>query len=253
MPPVKRSRSESTATIGPSASQTTTVTVSKPSRLVRQRTLRPKKSVIPRFPGVNTRGIGFPTEKIVDLTYADADQTIVTGAGSSIGLVYFGANDPFDPRYAVGGHQPRGFDQYTPVYSKYQVLASRIRVTYAFASSPAAVTVGIHTTSSTTAQTYAYDYIELGKTSHGFMPSDSSGMKTITHYVDVAKFFGLTQDAFQADDLTSSAVGSAPSTKLYYHLFAQAIAGGQGALTLPIYVEVTYRIRFFNCIDVAGS
>lgn len=40
----------------------------------------------------------------------------------------FRGNDLYDPQYAFGGAQPFGFDQMTPIYKKFYVQASRIRV-----------------------------------------------------------------------------------------------------------------------------
>lgn len=43
----------------------------------------------------------------------------------------FWCNGLYDPRHAVGGHQPRFFDQMMAIYNHYTVVNSRITVSYA--------------------------------------------------------------------------------------------------------------------------
>lgn len=49
----------------------------------------------------------------------------VTGVSKSLPFV---ANGCFDPYYPLGGHQPKGFDQWMAVYSHYNVVGSKINV-----------------------------------------------------------------------------------------------------------------------------
>jgi len=38
----------------------------------------------------------------------------------------------YDPEVALGGHQPRGFDQFTDVYNTFTVLGSKISVSWMY-------------------------------------------------------------------------------------------------------------------------
>jgi len=74
--------------------------------------------------------LAFPQEMRTKLRYVetfDLEPTNQTAVGFSIL-----ANGMYDPEVSVGGHQPRGFDQYTELYQKFTVKASKISVTFAY-------------------------------------------------------------------------------------------------------------------------
>ncbi len=58
------------------------------------------------------------------LKYNDV-QTLNPG-GAVPSLIVIRANDLFDPRDALGGHQPRGFDQIMTMYDHFTVIGSKI-------------------------------------------------------------------------------------------------------------------------------
>jgi len=60
------------------------------------------------------------------------DSLDFTPNSSSIIVKSFKANGLHDPQAALGGHQPRGFDEFMEVYKKFTVRASRISVTFSF-------------------------------------------------------------------------------------------------------------------------
>ena len=68
---------------------------------------------------------GFPVNQVVKLAYEDL---ITLSPGTARSQYTFRGNSLFDPDYTGTGHQPRYFDQYAEVYSKYKVLSSSIVV-----------------------------------------------------------------------------------------------------------------------------
>jgi len=72
--------------------------------------------------GVVIRPIGGVAERVITRHkyFAIGSQT---AAGLLSNFMYF-ANSMYDPEYAVGGHQPIGFDQMTALYRNYSVLKS---------------------------------------------------------------------------------------------------------------------------------
>lgn len=67
--------------------------------------------------------LGLPKKQVATLRYFE---TVTLNAG--IGVIasnVFRANSLFDPNVAVGGHQPRGFDQWMAFYGKGIVLGSK--------------------------------------------------------------------------------------------------------------------------------
>lgn len=68
---------------------------------------------------------GFPKNKIVKLRYVQEitlTTPAVTGLSKSLPFV---ANGCYDPYYPIGGHQPKGFDQWMTIYANYNVLGSK--------------------------------------------------------------------------------------------------------------------------------
>ena len=68
---------------------------------------------------------GFPKQKLVKLRYVQ-ELEIVTPTSGLSNSVPFVANGAYDPYYPIGGHQPKGFDQWMAVYSHFNVLGSKI-------------------------------------------------------------------------------------------------------------------------------
>lgn len=71
---------------------------------------------------------GFPSQKMVKLRYVDELRITSTIGNSNTQSVPFVANGLFDPYYPIGGHQPKGFDQWMAVYNHYNVLGAKINV-----------------------------------------------------------------------------------------------------------------------------
>ena len=95
----------------------------------------PKKQMI-RYRKRNARNkprktlpmAGFPNNKMVKMRYVD-EVRVATNLGSAMSKsVPFVANGLFDPYYPIGGHQPKGFDQWMAVYNHYNVVGAKITV-----------------------------------------------------------------------------------------------------------------------------
>jgi len=66
-------------------------------------------------------GTGFPVRMNVRLVYEDL---ITLSPGTPLASYVFRGNSLYDPDYTGTGHQPRYYDQLTPIYGRYKVLAS---------------------------------------------------------------------------------------------------------------------------------
>lgn len=74
-----------------------------------------------------SRSSGFPTSVMAKIRYVTSSFVQLTTA-SPIGAVAYFGNNPYDPRVALGGHQPYYFDQLMTLYNRYCVYGSKIRV-----------------------------------------------------------------------------------------------------------------------------
>lgn len=93
-----------------------------PARRVRRRTRRVK---MPKFPWFFADQ---PQRKFAKLKYVE-HYTTNGPAANAIVTKEYRANDLYDPRYAIGGHQPYGFDQIIAQYYHFTVLKSVCKVT----------------------------------------------------------------------------------------------------------------------------
>ncbi len=72
----------------------------------------------------------FPRTKKFRTRYVEYQVALDPGAAGTMASALFSWNGLYDPRTAVGGHQPIGFDQMMGMYNLYQVIGARARVTF---------------------------------------------------------------------------------------------------------------------------
>lgn len=85
---------------------------------------RSKRVVVPRDK------LGFATSMVSTLRYSTRVEFTPTGITTQ--ALTFRANDMYDPEAAVGGGQPRGFDQMMELYNNYTVTDSKIMVNWMY-------------------------------------------------------------------------------------------------------------------------
>lgn len=74
--------------------------------------------------------LAFPQEMSSTIRFVETVD-LTPSSETATGLAYL-ANGCYDPRVNLGGHQPRGFDQFAELYQKFTVKASKISVTFAY-------------------------------------------------------------------------------------------------------------------------
>lgn len=85
--------------------------------------------------------LAFPNKMRASLRYCDSINLDLTSIASDMGgqgvtndIVShsFRVNGCFDPDMAVGGHQPRGFDEYMNIYERFTVVSSKLTVQFMY-------------------------------------------------------------------------------------------------------------------------
>lgn len=108
----------------------------RPSRI---EALRRTQTRRPRASGRRSRNalvkvprnkIGFPQSMQSQLRFCKSLD--FTPNSATIGVKTFVANGMYDPDAAVGGHQPRGFDEFMNIYQKFTVKSARVSVTWTY-------------------------------------------------------------------------------------------------------------------------
>lgn len=68
----------------------------------------------------------FPRKLRQTLVYVESFPVTLNAVAFLTNWHTFRANGLFDPRFAIGGHQPMGFDQLMAIYSKYTVVGAKM-------------------------------------------------------------------------------------------------------------------------------
>lgn len=135
------------------------------------------------------------------------------------GVVTFRANGMFDPEVAVGGHQPRGFDQLMAFYDHFVVIGATITVYASVVSGGGSAIVSIQNRDSATAALTRTDVIEYGDKSTAILGSvDTERTAVLSHSVNIGKFLGRSS-VMSDPELKGSAVGD-PDEQAYFHVYA---------------------------------
>ena len=217
--------------------------------------------------------LGFPTSMVSTLRYTDridfAPTAITTLAHT------FGANDVYDPNVTGVGHQPRGFDEYTLLYDTFTVTSSKMSVNWMYegysgpsqvsatgalematedSADVSAVPPGIcgifKSNASYGASIDNMEQMEKDRTTWTVLNVQSSA-KTSSSSSNFNEFFGK-QDLVAADGYSGTTggfgVGSAPSEKVYFHVWASRGSNDypDGVCKLTAYITIEYRVTFTN-------
>lgn len=209
--------------------------------------------------------IGFPQSMSTQLRYCDAIDFSPNSA--TISLHTFLANGLYDPDTQIGGHQPRGFDEFMEVYKKFTVKGSRIAITWSYegyngpsqqmtTGAPAQsiqsasggvqavpAVVGMVIPSSEASVSGSVTSSQEIEKARWVTVTPQGEAKTISARAAPTDFFG--KDFLVGADGYTGTIGTDPSNKLYYHV----IAGLQHdeypvQIKLRANVTITYDVTF---------
>lgn len=187
----------------------------------------------------------------VMMPYFDSGLSIPTG-GAVGGLPYsyvFRANSLYDPDYTGVGHQPLGYDQFSPMYKQYCVVGVKIKARMrAFNTYP--MLMGCFVSSDLTLPSPTINIVENGPGvwTCGNVGAISAGYETggniqvVEYYLDIAKFTGSTD--VLGDDNLRATVGGAPTNIIYIHFWAS----NTGTQTLAANTQLDYVSLEFDVV-----
>jgi len=183
--------------------------------------------------------LAFPQSMSTKLRYVDSIDLAPTSS-TAVGHSFL-ANGMYDPDTATGGHQPRGFDQYTELYRKFTVKSSKISVTFSyegymgaaagdatgkpslgiyaknandFPAPPAAICL-IHKSVETNATGTIETFQERDRTKWKTIVPTSDA-RTVSTGLRSSEFFG--KDFLVGADGYTGTDSADPTNKLYYHV-----------------------------------
>lgn len=256
----KRQRSRYSFETGPRPSRTDML-----RRLQRRRPSRLKsRNALVRVP---RNKLGFPQEMSTTLRYVTTFALEpVSSSASGISIL---ANDLYDPEVSVGGHQPRGFDEFIAQYKKFTVTSSKVSVTFAYegylgappgvVDSTGAPVQQIEDTGANVAAAPSVICLvhkatgaNVTGTINNFQEQDrtrwctitpTGEAKTVRTSLTAREFFG--KDFLVGSDGYTGTVAGSPTNLLYYHIMAgRNDDGPSGKVHIQANIVVEYKVTF---------
>ena len=169
-------------------------------------------------------------------------------------FVYRG-NSCFDPDFAVGGTQPLAFDQWSALYTRYRVLASkcqfRVKNNAPDGNALLMIVAPLVTNSAITNR----ELLSEQRYAESAFVGDSNGMdvKTITSYMDTASVRGVPKEAVRIDGAYSALVTGNPGLEWYWHCAAYDASNSLGNVAFDFQVTITYYVEFFEVSTLSRS
>ncbi len=195
-------------------------------------------------------GTGIPPRIMVSLKYCDV---LSISSGTAYGQYTFRGNSLFDPDYTATGHQPRYFDQYGALYSKYKVISSSIRVSLSnySTSSSCIMTVTPHSEILTLTSYPVAAEQPLTKRTEQVPVSTRMGAKnTVIHFATSAGILGLSPAQLASEDY-SALIGANPLSVWYWNI---GFFNPQGAnVSATVDVDMVYDALFYDRLDPGQS
>lgn len=183
------------------------VTAAKKAKTVRT----PAVSGIPRISfrtGAGGNALNVP------FIYAEKFTINPPAAGLLAGYV-FSLNNLFDPNVTGVGHQPVNYDQYTAMFTTYQVYRCEARITV---WAPGSQMITGVTVSRDPAVPSAFEVaIENGMTEWKGCDANGSGqgVREFTMDIDLPKLWGMSHKQYMGDDRTRSQMTTFPLEQAY--------------------------------------
>lgn len=190
--------------------------------------------------------IGLPSEMWVQLMYHET-QTYTHTSGAMGNQVYR-ANSVYDPRYAVGGHQPTGFDELAALYQRYLVTAASLKVeasclTAGGSNIPLTVAIVpcLEVNTLTDIDTAVEQPLAKSITYSG-SASDTSTYISKTCYLNVRKLFGVRT----LDDVDySAAVTTDPNQACFFDCYMRPANQASTSISAVTFT-IKYWVKFYK-------
>ena len=184
--------------------------------------------------------------QFVKMSYSDV-YTITTG--SSVVTQLMRGNNLYDPDFTGAGHQPRGFDQYTPLYKQWVVYGSKIGCRFTTNGTFPINCVLLPRVIGPILPAKATAYAETKYGKLKTMVKQASSPTFLGGYMSTAKMFGRTPASITAEFIFHGDNASGPSAggEWYWVAGVQAI-DGVTVETVYVTLTITYYAKFFERI-----
>lgn len=212
------------------------------------KTYKRARAKTPNQRAVMTKSLTAPAGLVVTLRYSaryDLDTAL-----SDFNVAIFRALGAYDPEYAVGGHQPLGFDSWSTMYNRYRVLQTKCTVDYIANDATNHLTVTPFLclketdTVFSNADTFREQpYCKWGPT----LIADGVSSCRLSQICNTANFEG-DSGALYDKDYTAPTSGL-PNREIYFFVGAQGGDINDTSVVCKVLVNLEYKIRFHDRFD----
>lgn len=184
------------------------------------------------------------------LRYGETFNTTIPAANATASFAYYG-NSLYDPRVAIGGHQPYSLDTWTQFYKRYRVFGSKIKVVAshnrtlnesAFNNANGLTLYVVPVTDSTVVQEDAL--MEMPRvryrTNWGLYPAKPA---RVSHYATTRQIWGVSKSTASTNAEFSADMSANPASPWYWWIVASRPDidfGGLYNQNVYIHVRITY-------------
>jgi len=195
--------------------------------------------------------VGFPKTKIVKQRYVDS--VLLTSTTGSLATNIWRANSPYDPYYAVGGHQALGFDQWFNFYNHYIVLGAKATCRFTFTSGSVPIQIGILLNNSATLSATGYSGLnEQGRCKDQVLNASSAAKPTVLTKKYSAKKFHNVKDLKDNFDELGALVTTDPTATALFILFAQS-QDLLSTVSCRVVIEIDYIVMYSTPKELTQS
>lgn len=227
--------------------------VKKPYKKRSYRTTKPAISNSNSYKNTIQRGyLPFGSSYYFKLPYSSTH--VLTSLNTALAATFqFNLGSCFDPQTSIGGHQPFQWDQISPLYTNYRVLATKYEVTF---SDPTIdgmwCGVQVRNPESTTAGGQTLDYIRERRLTN-MQPINNTGSqkKKFEAYVELHKLYGETKNQWMNNAANKASVNGNPATTPLLELLLVNPLSDIGTITVN--VRIIYYGVLTEPVTVAQS
>lgn len=229
----------------------------RPRRVNRRRGMRRRRNYRARIATtgitrVVNMGLGLPAKLRVKLTFDSGTITYTTGGAGN--QQTYAANSLFDPVVALGGTQPRFFDQYAALYNVYNVAACLVQVQGQIVNSSAATSTGeIFLQWAPAGISLFGDHSSLDeyKQFRGRLVNSEKPFY-LRKYLKISDIEGVRPQHVQDDDLYSALVTANPSRVPQIGVTSFSF-DDITTVSWAVRTKITYYATFYNLKNVTSS
>lgn len=187
----------------------------------------------------------FPDRVFTELKYAQLQSTgnITKGAAYEY---FFRGNSVFDPDFTGTGAQPTYFDNFSPLYLRYRVHASKITVrAVCDSTNSASFTICVSPVDLSTGYSTLADY-QAGPYTKYKQVAFATSTQTVTNFMTTKKKFGFKTIADEED--MASLCSTNPAEVWYWGI---CIDGTDSTSTIKaaLDIQIKYYVEFFDRAD----